>query len=149
MASLAAVGTFISTAAPILSAGTALMQFGAQRTAASQAEAEGKIAAQQEELAATQREADRKERLASAMASQIAGSGAKGVLAFEGSPLTILQEDVKREEVATQRDVFQSKLAGMTARQRAKNKAKGLRTGAGIGLITDLASVAQTLPAGE
>ena len=138
-----------ATLATLLSAGSAIVQFSAGRTAANQAEAEGKIQAQQEELGATQREADRKERLASAMASQIAGSGAKGVLAFEGSPLTILNEDIRKEEVATERDVFQSKLAGMTARARGKNKAGGIRTSGTIGLISAGGELAKTLPAGD
>ena len=133
------------TIATILSAGTSLLQFGEGRTAANQAQAEGKIAAQQEELGATQREADRKERLADALASQTASAGARGVVAFEGSPLTILQEDIRKEEVATQRDVFQSRLAGMTAKQRAKNKAGGIRTGANIGLLTSASDITRTL----
>ena len=57
--------------------------------------AQAKVAAKQEEVAAIGREADRKGRLATAMASQTAAAGASGIAAFEGSPLTILNEDIR------------------------------------------------------
>ena len=113
-------------------------QFQQQRTAADIAEAEGKVAAQQEEVAAVQREADRKSRLATAMASQTASAGARGVAAFEGSPLSVLQEDIRREDVATERDVMQTRLAAMTARQRGKIQSSLIKSQATIGLLQDL-----------
>lgn len=131
-----------------LTAGSSLLQFGQQRAAASAAEAEGKFAAKQEKLAATQRETDRKERLATAMASQTASAGARGVLAFEGSPLTILQEDIRKEEVATERDIFGSKLAAAQARLQGSNRAKALKSGATIGLLKDTSDLVKTLPTG-
>lgn len=88
---------------------------------------ESKVQAEQEELGAVQREADRKERLAIALASQNAAAGAGGIAAFEGSPLTVLREDVRREEQATQRDIFSTQLSSLTARSRGKIKAKSLR----------------------
>lgn len=117
---------------------TAAMQFQQQRTAADIAESEGKVAAQQEEVAAVQREADRKSRLATAMASQTASAGARGVAAFEGSPLSVLQEDIRREGVATERDVMQTRLAAMTARQRGKIQSSLIKSQATIGLLQDL-----------
>lgn len=142
---LSSAGSFLSGAAPFLSAGTAALQFGQQRGAADLSKLEGNIAAQQEELAATQREADRKERLATAMASQAASAGARGVFAFEGSPLTVLQEDVRREEQATSTDQFNARLQAMTKRARGRNQAGTIKAGANIGLATSLADVAQTL----
>ncbi len=73
-----------------------------------------------EEAAGVSREADRKERLAMALASQNAAAGSAGVAAFEGSPLTILKEDIKREQKATGRDIFQTQLAAKTLRARGK-----------------------------
>lgn len=90
---------------------------GAAGGAASAGELE--VAAKQEELGAIQREGDRKARLAEVLASQNAAAGAKGVAAFEGSPLTILQEDVRKEQKATQRDIFQTRLSVMTKQARA------------------------------
>ena len=79
---------------------------------------ESETMARQTELAATARESDRKSRLAKALASQNAMAGAKGIAAFEGSPLTILEADIKAEEVATERDIFQSELEAMTQRSK-------------------------------
>lgn len=110
---------------PLVMAGIQISQ---QQAQASIAVGESKVAAEQEDLGAKQREGDRKERLAIALASQNAAAGAKGVAAFEGSPLTILKEDIRRESVATERDIFSSKLASMTAKSRGKVQSKSLRS---------------------
>lgn len=93
------------------------------------------VEAKQEELAAISRERDRKSNLADALASQNAAAGARGIAAFEGSPLTILQEDIRREEVATSRDFFQSQLASATARSRGLIAETGAKGQAGLDLI--------------
>ncbi len=108
--------------------GGSLVSARMQRTAGDIARGEGKLAAQQEEVAAMQRETDRKDRLSQALASQNARAGAGGVRAFEGSPVTTMQEDIRREKVATQRDIFQSDLAAMTARARGKYQQQSSRT---------------------
>ena len=99
---------------------TAAIQISQQKAQADIAVGESNIQAEQQELGAKQREADRKERLAVALASQNAMAGAGGIAAFEGSPLTIMKEDVKREKQATARDVFSTQLETMTTRSRAK-----------------------------
>lgn len=107
-----------------------------QRVAAGKiARGEAEVAAQQEELSAVSREKDRKSRLADALASQNAAAGAKGIAAFEGSPLTILEEDIRREQEATQRDIFQSQLTTSVTRARGVVAEKQIRAGANIGLI--------------
>lgn len=93
---------------------------GAQRTAGRITELETETAAQKEELGAVQREADRKAKLSRALSSQIASSGAKGISAFEGSPLTILQADIEAEETATERDAFNTRLTALTMRTRGQ-----------------------------
>jgi hypothetical protein len=50
--------------------------------------------AEQEEMAAKEREIDRRKRLLSAMASQNAASAASGIRAYEGSALNMLQTDM-------------------------------------------------------
>ncbi len=54
--------------------------------------------AEQEEMAAKEREIDRRKRLLSAMASQNAASAASGIRAYEGSALNMLKTDVNSYE---------------------------------------------------
>lgn len=107
-----------------------------QRAQGDIARGESEVAAKAEEAAGVSREADRKERLAEALASQNAGAGASGIAAFEGSPLSVMNEDVRRESVATERDEFQTKLKSMTLRARGKMAQRQAKSGANIGLIT-------------
>lgn len=102
-----------------------------------------KAQATQEELAGKQREADRKGRLAQALASQSASTGARGIAGFEGSPLTILEEDISREETATERDVFQTQLAARTLRTRGKVARKQANLAATMGLIESAEAAAK------
>lgn len=98
-----------------------------QMSAGRVADYEGKTEAKRIETAATAREADRKEKLARAMASQNAAVGGKGVT-FQGSPLSVLEEDIKRESQATERDALMTRIAAGAARTRgkvAKSQAKG------------------------
>lgn len=119
-----------------------LISFSQQRSAGKIAEGEAKVAAKQEELAAIQREGDRKEKLAQALASQNASAGARGVAAFEGSPLTILQEDIRREEQATKRDVMQSQIRQQTLKARGRVAKKQAQAGATVGLLRSIESKA-------
>jgi len=130
----------------IISAGTSLMQAQETRTAGKIQRIEAETAAKQEELAVIQREADRKESLARAMASQTAAAGASGVSAFDGSPLSILQEDIRKEEEATQRDLFMTKLSTMTTRTRGTIAEKTAKSQASIGLISDFGKIAASSP---
>ncbi len=72
--------------AAVIPIALAAVQISQQQAQASIALDESQIKSEQEDLGAKQREADRKERLAIALASQNATAGAKGVAAFEGSP---------------------------------------------------------------
>ena len=80
---------------------------------------QAEVAAKSQELAMTQREADRKDRLASALATQNAMSGARGVAAFEGSPLAVLEDSIRREETATERDKFSTEMEALAIRSGA------------------------------
>ena len=114
--------------AQIIPVALAAVQISQQSAQADIALGESKVQAEQEELGAKQREADRKERLAIALASQNAAAGAGGIAAFEGSPLTVMKEDIRREQVATERDIFSSQLASLTARTRGRITGKSLRS---------------------
>ena len=122
-----------------IAVGTAAFKFTQAQNAAKIQEGESKVSAAQAKLIATQREADRKSLLAQAIASQNAAAGASNIAAFEGSPLTIMREDIKAEEVATEREEFSAKLGRMTELARGGIAAKQMQTGATIGLLSDLA----------
>lgn len=121
----------------------AALSFSQQRAAGDIAREESKVEASQIETAAAAREADRKSDLARAVASQSAGTGASGIT-FEGSPLSVLQEDIRREEEATGRDKFQARLGAQAAKTRgkvAKSQARGLAV---TSLLKTAADVVQT-----
>lgn len=125
----------MSVVAGIASAVAALASARQQRHAGQIARGEAEVAAKAEEVAAVQREADRKSRLADALASQNASFAASNVAAFEGSPLAVMREDIRREELATQRDKFQTQLGAMTKRARGLITERQAKTGSNIGLI--------------
>lgn len=127
----------------VLSVIGAVAQGEQTKTIGQQKKSEAKIQAAQSKLGATQREADRKSRLADALASQNATSGARSIAAFEGSPLTILQADIEREEVATERDKFSSELEQFTGLARGSSAKRQARTSANIGLLQAGTSFAQ------
>lgn len=112
--------------------------FGLQRAQGEIAHGEAEVAAKQEEAAGVAREADRKAALADALASQNAAAGAGGIAAFEGSPLSVMKEDIRREAKATERDVFQTRLRAMTLRARGKIAERQAKTAANIGLLTNI-----------
>ena len=114
---------------------SSLLSANQTRVAGDIAKGEAKVQARQTELAATAREADRKERLAEALASQNASAGARGIAVFEGSPLAILQADIEREEKATQRDIFSTELEAFTLRSRGSIGQKLARTQSAVGLL--------------
>lgn len=126
-----------------MSLGVSLLQQRQQVAAGKIQRMEANVMAEQEGLAAVSRERDRKARLADALASQNAAAGAKGIAAFEGSPLTILNEDIRREQVATERDKFMSQLSQMTTRARGVIAAKQGRSAGNIGLIRQAVSNAE------
>jgi hypothetical protein len=112
--------------------------FGLQKDIGKIQRGEAEVAAKSEEAAGVQREVDRKAQLSEALASQNAAAGTAGIAAFEGSPLSVMQEDVRRESVATERDVFQTKLKALTLRSRGKIAERTAKAGAKLGLISKL-----------
>ena len=125
------------------------VQFKQERAAGDIARGESEVSAKAEEAAGVQREADRKSRLAEALASQNAQAGVGGIAAFEGSPLSVMQEDIRREGEATQRDKFQTQISAMTLRIRGKIAQRQAKTGATIGLLTSVEErVTQAVKAG-
>ena len=134
-----------AAALPIL-AGTSLLQFAGGVSAGRIAKAESETQAKAIELGAVQREADRKSDLARAMASQIASAGSRGISAFEGSPLAILEADIKAEQEATERDRFSTQLASLTERTRGKVAKRQSLVGSGVTLGRDAYTMATLAP---
>lgn len=89
----------------------------AEDAAQSIALGDAKLQAQQVELAAAQREADRKEALNRALSSQNAMVGASGVTGA-GSPFAVAEADIAAANEAGQRDKFMSDLEARSIRYR-------------------------------
>jgi hypothetical protein len=124
-------------------AATSLLSAGTQIQAGRQAVKESELTAQTQELAASQREVDRKERLATAMATANANAGASGIAAFEGSPLTILQQSIEAEQTATERDAFNARIGALTTRARGKSAQSQARLSAAGSLLQGGSNIAQ------
>lgn len=122
------------TAAAILGGSAQLLSASQGISAGRIAKLEAETEAVQIETAAAQREADRKELLARATASQSAAAGAGGIL-FSGSPLTILEEDIRRAEEAGERDSLQARIASSAAKTRGKVALKQAKGRAIVGLL--------------
>ena len=125
-----------------VAAQAALLAGAQQRSAGKIANTESKVEAEQIKTAAASREADRKRDLARAAASQSAAAGASGI-GFEGSPLTILQEDIAVEERAGKRDELMTRLGVISARARGKVAHRQATGQAILGLLQAGASSAQ------
>jgi len=138
MTTLVAAATVASAGASLLSVST---QLSAGKTAAKEAEASAQI----EEVAATAREADRKDALASALATANAQAGASGIL-FEGSPLTVLEESIRSEETATERDRFNTRISALTTRARGQTSKRIGQAGAATSLLQGISTTAQLIP---
>ena len=125
----------MAVALPYVMIATSVMSVAQSQQAAGIQRSEAELSAKSMKLAGTQREADRKERLAMALASQNAASGASGISGFEGSPLTIMEADIKRGETAGERDRFNTTLGALTTEARGRAAASGTRT---QGLLTGI-----------
>lgn len=114
---------------------SSLLQAGAGLTAAKIAKRQGNLEAQQIKLNALSREADRKDALSRALSSANAASGTKGIAAFEGSPLAILDEMERSTAEESTRDKYMSDLASTTAKYRGRQSAAGYQSQAASSLL--------------
>jgi len=137
----------MATAALVAAGGAGLLGAAQQVSAGRIAALEGKSEAKAIETQEAAREADRKEQLARALSSQSAVTGAGGI-SFEGSPLSVIEEDVRRAEEAKERGALEASIGASAARSRgkiAKKQAQAqavtslLGTGAQMGLLTQQA----------
>ena len=143
---LTAAGSAVSTALPYVAAAGTLFSAASQKSAGNISAKEAELTGQTQEVAATQREADRKDRLAAAIATANAQAGAAGIAQFEGSPLTVLNESLRSEEVATDRDAFNTRIAALTTRSRGQSAKRQGQIGAATTLIRGASTTAQLIP---
>ena len=136
----------MATALVVASVAGSLLSVSSQLSAGKAAARESELTAQTQEVAATQREADRKERLSRAMATANAQAGAAGIAAFEGSPLTILQQSIENEETATERDRFNTRIGALTTRARGQSARSTSQLGATTTLLQAGSRAAQLTP---
>lgn len=115
-------------AMPALFGATSLMQIGGALTAGKIAKTQSKLERKQLQLQLQARETDRKEALAQAMAAANAASGTKGIAAFEGSPLAMLEQMEMRSMEESQRDKYMTDLAKTTEKYRGKQRALGYQS---------------------
>lgn len=102
---------------------------------------ESEVDAAQIEAAASQREADRRDALSRAVSSQSAAAGASGI-SFEGSPLAILEEDLRLADEGSERDALMARLGADSRIRRGKAAESSAKANAQIGLLRAGASVA-------
>ena len=136
----------MATALLVASTAGTLLAAGSQIKAGRAASHEAELSAQTAELAATQRETDRKGRLAEALATANAQAGASGIAACEGSPLTILQQSIENEQTATERDLFNTRISALTTRAKGQTAQRAGRIGAVTSLLQGGSKVAQLVP---
>ncbi len=130
----------------IVSAATGLLGVGAQVQAGRVKAREAELTAQVQETAATQREADRKQQLAQAMATANAQAGSAGIAALEGIPLTILQQSIDNEQTATERDLFNTRISSLTTRARGQSARTQSQVGAASSLLQTDSRAVQLKP---
>ena len=112
---------------------------------ASAIERQGKLEAQMIDVAALQRETDRKSELVKSISSQRARAGASGIT-IEGSPLSVIQESIRQTEQDTERDKFNTSIAKQSAIYSAKLKSGALKTKAGLSLLQRGSTAITTAP---
>jgi hypothetical protein len=136
----------MAVALPYIAAAGALVSAGSQVQAGKASAREAELTAQIQETAATQRESDRKNRLAEALATANAQAGASGIAAFEGSPLTILQQSIENEQTATERDSFNTRISTLSTRARGQSSRQMANAGAVSSLVKGGVSAVQLIP---
>ena len=106
-----------------------------QHSAAKTTETHGKLRAEMEDVAAKQREVDRKEQLINSISTIRASSAGAGIDPGVGSPLTMIAETVRQEERDTARDKFNARMRATTEIFRSRARAGQLRGEAALSLI--------------
>lgn len=146
------MGTFATIAATVIGAGVGISQARGQRNEGKVQEAEFKRAAEQEKIAATDRERERRNRLNQILGTNIAQTGARGI-AFEGSPTAVAGQTIEQASLEQQgakisdlTRISQLKRAGKGAIRTAKNRSTATLLNTASSTLLGGAKIAQSLP---
>ena len=120
-----------------------VLSFGASQDQANSIEREARVTNAQQDAALAGREADRKEQLAISVASSRSNAAASGI-AFEGSPLAEVNENVRRSGIDSDRDRFSTRVNKLANTYRAKSQSSVLRQQASISLLQSAENRAQS-----
>ena len=124
-------------------AGTAGLGYMQARSAAKFEREQGRLQAQMEDVAATQRETDRKMNLARSISTIRAGAAGAGITG-EGSPLTLISEAIKQEQRDTERDLFNTRMRQQSALIRSRMRSGQILGGAQLSLLQQGQQAVQT-----
>lgn len=119
---------------------TSLLQAGSALSAGKMAKRQSSLEGKQIRLNALSREVDRKESLAKALATANASSGTKGIAAFEGSPLAILEQMETNVADESERDKYMTNLASTTAKYKGKQAKAGYQSQAAMSILSNAGS---------
>jgi len=108
---------------------------------------QGRLQAEMEDVAATQRETDRKMDLARSIGSIRAGAAGAGITG-EGSPLTLIQESIKAEQRDSSRDEFMTKMRKSSALMRSRMRSGQIMGNAQLSILQNAQQAAQTAGSG-
>jgi hypothetical protein len=82
------------------------------------------------------------------LAAQNALAGARGIAAFEGSPLTVLEDSLQRERTASERDRFSTELNVLAGRSTAKARRKIQSIGSRLQLMQEYSDFSKSIAGG-
>lgn len=122
--------------------------FKQQMDAASLASTEGNLAAEMQDVAALQRETDRKLDLARAISTTRAKASGAGIVTNVGSPLSIIEQQIEQEKIDTERDKFNAMISAQSARYQGAARAGQIRGQATLSLLRGVEDAAMTAGSG-
>lgn len=105
-------------------------------SAQSTMEQQAKLKSELEDVAAMQRETDRKLELARAIGAIRAGAGAAGIGTQTGSPLTVIQESIRQSEEDQSRDEFNTLMRKQSEAFRIKMRAGEMWADRALSLVS-------------
>lgn len=111
-------------------------------------ERQGDLQARMEDVAALQRETDRKAELTRAISTQRASASAAGIT-LSGSPLSVIREQINQEQRDTSRDRFNTSVNKLSSIYAARINASGMRTRGATSLLGSGYSYMQNKPVSE
>lgn len=113
-------------------------------SAADGVEREGKLEAKMADVAALQRETDRKSELVKAISSQRARASGAGIT-MEGSPMSVIEESIRQTGIDSERDKFNTTVSKQSSIYKAKARAGAIKRGATIKFLKSAQNTAGSM----